>query len=280
MIPILSLGDAGGGEYRIENMINSPLEEIQRHHRRCCHFLEEDIFEINIFSLGIKVLIWLGSWCHIWEIWKTILLLWIFTSGGGFSWRNEGLGDLVNSLNIWASEFKHQRYATFETATEGWLTSENATKIPRADKHSFVGQENIQIRGSGVQPALNSFNSVLFDGKFLCTHSSGPIAQFCFPTNQTNMRCNPWILCGSQLAKDRPWPGDENGARCHLSKANCRSAAFKAGAPSSSPFGTNGAVHTSTTSIEYTYSNAIRMQAQIQIQTFPTLSYVQPLMRF
>ena len=132
----------------------------------------------------------------------------------------------------------------------------------------------------GVQPALNSFNSVLFDGKFLCTHSSGPIAQFCFPTNQPSMRCNPWILCGSQLAKDRPWPGDENGGRCHLSKANCRSAAFKAGAPSSSPFGTNGAVHTSTTSIEYTYSNAIRMQAQIQIQTFPTLSYVQPLMRF
>ena len=124
-----------------------------------------------------------------------------------------------------------------------------------------------------MQPALNSFNSVLFDGKFLCTHSSGPIAQFCFPTNQPNMRCNPWILCGSQLAKDRPWPGDENGARCHLSKANCRSAAFRAGAPSSSPFGTNGAVHTSTTSVEYTYSNAIRMQAQIQIQTFPTLSY-------
>ena len=106
----------------------------------------------------------------------------------------------------------------------------------------------------GVQPALNSFNSVLFDGKFLCTLSSGPIAQFCFPTNQPNTRCNPWILCGSQLAKDRPWPGDENGGRCHLSKANCRSAAFRAGAPSSSPFGTNGAVHTSTTSVEYTYN--------------------------
>ena len=31
MIPILSLGDAGGGEYRIGNMINSQFEEIRRH---------------------------------------------------------------------------------------------------------------------------------------------------------------------------------------------------------------------------------------------------------
>ena len=31
MIPILSLGDAGGGEYRIWKMINSQFEEIRRH---------------------------------------------------------------------------------------------------------------------------------------------------------------------------------------------------------------------------------------------------------
>ena len=176
-------------------MINSPLEEIQRHHRAPLSlFGGRYLWNQHIFNWyqGFNVI---GDLMPHTEDLKNYFR-WIFTSGGGFSWRNLGLGDLVNSLNIWASEFKHQRYATFELPPEGWLTSENAKKIRGTDKHSFLGQENTQIIREVCAGGhrLNSFNSVLFDGNFLSADhlpSSGQLPNSVFRPNQPRMRCNP-----------------------------------------------------------------------------------------